>query len=398
MQATESVDEISYPEDVFKIIDAVNKRDGLVNHQISSYDQFIKKDMGDIIRLFNNRKLYFQYNPAINKHMLEIVIEFLNHNLAPPTIWENDGSYRTMTPELARFRNLSYSAPLTINMKIIRTVRILMDDGSIEEDTNIEYLKNINFGKIPIMVQSSNCVLSKRDGTSLKQNGECTYDAGGYFIIGGNEKVIISQERTAENEPFCFYNPKKVKGQEVEIRCVNDQHFSVIINNIIRFVYKDGSLEFESPSFKSPVPLMLLLKCLGIRTDKQLFTVISWGDKEPISLEMMDVLQSSFSKYVNVKKTHRNLQSHTEYLEMMLPFIKYKAPNKDIKYTNTDKIKYVEQVLYNEILPHMPKDNLYNKARYLGFMARKLLLTQLKYIPFDDRDSYEMKRVDTPGR
>ena len=59
-----------------------------------------------------------------------------------------------MTPELARFRNLSYSAPLTINMKMIRTVRTLMDDGTIEEDTKIEYLKNINFGKIPIMVQS----------------------------------------------------------------------------------------------------------------------------------------------------------------------------------------------------------------------------------------------------
>ena len=67
--AIEATHSITYPKDVFKIIDSFVKRDGLVNHQLASYEQFIKKDMGDIIRLFNNRKLYFQYNPEINKHM-----------------------------------------------------------------------------------------------------------------------------------------------------------------------------------------------------------------------------------------------------------------------------------------------------------------------------------------
>ena len=136
---------------------------------------------------------------------------------------------------------------------------------------------------------------------------------------------------------------------------------------------------------------MLLLKCLGVRTDKQLFTVISWGDKEAISQEMMDLLQPSFTKYVKVKKSHHNQHTANDYLELMLPFIKYKAPNKDVKFTHADRVKYVSHVLHEEILPHMPKDNLYNKARYIGFMARKLLLTHLKYIPFDDRDSYDMK-------
>jgi len=392
------MENISYPQDAFKIIDSIVKNDGLVNHQISSYEQFIKKDMGDIIHLFNDKKLYFNYNAELNTHMLEIEIVFLNHNLAPPIVWENDGSYRTMTPELARYRNLSYSAPLTINMKIIRTLKVVLPDGNIEEDVKTEYLKNINFGKIPIMVQSANCVLSKKDGTSLRQNGECSYDYCGYFIIGGNEKVVISQERTAENEPFCFYNPKKTKGQEIEIRCVNDQHFSVIMNNIIRFVYRDGSLEFESPSFKTAVPLMLILKCLGVKTDKQLFTIISWSDKEPISQEIMELLHSIFNRYVKVKKNQHNLCSENDYLEMLLAFVKYKPPNKDIKYNQSDKLKYVKRILHEEILQHMPKDNLYNKARYLGFMARKLLLIQLKYIPFDDRDAYDMKRIDTPGR
>ena len=115
-----------------------------------------------------------------------------------------------------------------------------------------EIFNNINFGRIPIMVLGSNCVLNKKDGTTLEMNGECPYDMGGYFIIGGNEKVIISQERIAENEPFVFNNQKKIKGKEIEIRCVSDQYFSVVIANMIRYVFRDGSLEIEIPSFKNP--------------------------------------------------------------------------------------------------------------------------------------------------
>ena len=54
------------------------------------------------------------------------------------------------------------------------------------------------------MVKSINCVLSKKDGSNDVQKGECKYDFGGYFIISGNEKVIVSQERIAENEPMVF--------------------------------------------------------------------------------------------------------------------------------------------------------------------------------------------------
>jgi DNA-directed RNA polymerase beta subunit len=472
--------QVEYPSDVFKVIDAIMKHDGLVNHQLVSYEQFIKKDMADIIRLFNNRRLYFNYNADINKHLLEIDIEFLNHNLAPPMVWENDGSYRAMTPELERYRNLSYSAPLTINMKITRVMRVLVDEhGTVvphatkpkrigiakldreqlhqqsskssvsyttikvidkiptatssdsaevklvsenaqsspviggaqsspviggaqsppqqlkyEENTRTEYFKNINFGKIPIMVQSSNCILSKKDGTTLRENGECTYDYGGYFIISGNEKVVISQERTVENEAFCFYNAKKIKGQDIEIRGVNDQYFSVLINNIVRFVYKDSSIEFECPSLKSPVPLMLILTCLGVETDKQLFTIISYGDTEEISIEINDILQSSYTKYAKLL-ANRHPQSPIEILQS---YMKYKPPCKDIKYNIAERLQFVNNMLHDEILPHFPRDNLFNKAMFLGYMARKVLLIQLKYIPHDDRDSYDMKRVDSPGR
>ena len=43
--------------------------------------------------------------------------------------------------------------------------------------------------KIPIMVGSKYCVNNK-----LPDDMECKYDGGGYMIVNGNEKVIITQE------------------------------------------------------------------------------------------------------------------------------------------------------------------------------------------------------------
>jgi DNA-directed RNA polymerase beta subunit len=231
MNENVSENDFNYYEDTFKVIDTIlhqhNSRE-LVNHQHASYKQFIEKDIGDIVKQFNTRKLYFQYDTHANKYKLELHIDFLNYNLGRPTIHENDGSFKVMRPDIAKLRNLAYSSPLTLNIKLTRVLRSssnpevkIKPDGSEEvietydqEDIKEEIFNNINFGRIPIMVMGSNCVLNKNDGTTLEMNGECPYDLGGYFIIGGNEKVIISQERIAENEPFVFNNQKKLKGKD----------------------------------------------------------------------------------------------------------------------------------------------------------------------------------------
>ena len=115
-----------YYTHTFDVIDTIlqqhNNRE-LINHQHESYKQFINKDLGDIIRQFNTRKLYFDYDANANKHKLELHIDFLNYNLGRPTIHENDGSFKIMRPDIARLRNLSYSSPLTINVKLTSIVR-----------------------------------------------------------------------------------------------------------------------------------------------------------------------------------------------------------------------------------------------------------------------------------
>lgn len=72
---------------------------------------------------------------------------------------------------------------------------------------DVEYTRNkqivikrgVPIGRIPIMLRSSHCVLASKANTELSKYGECPLDPGGYFIIRGVEKVILSQEQLSRN-------------------------------------------------------------------------------------------------------------------------------------------------------------------------------------------------------
>ena len=61
------------------------------------------------------------------------------------------------------------------------------------------------------MLHSQACNLYGMSQERLASIGECIYDQGGYFIINGNEKVIISQERQTTNKVYVFekHQPSK---------------------------------------------------------------------------------------------------------------------------------------------------------------------------------------------
>ena len=39
---------------------------------------------------------------------------------------------------------------------------------------------------------------------------ECTHDEGGYFIVNGQEKVVVGQERMAHNQVMFFQTKSEV--------------------------------------------------------------------------------------------------------------------------------------------------------------------------------------------
>ena len=106
-----------------------------------------------------------------------------------------------MTPIEARQRNLCYSGSLYVDLYIsVEYLELENGDEDSEDnekkDYNVIYkhktLKNINLGKIPIMVNSNYCILKNKD-VLIDNKNECKYDHGGYFIINGNYYTLASK-------------------------------------------------------------------------------------------------------------------------------------------------------------------------------------------------------------
>jgi len=166
----------------------------LVNHQLQSYNEFIEKILPNII------SNYFPINMNFDSENIKrICINVTNINIGKPFTTENNGYSNLMTPNESRLRNYSYLASIIVDFEST----IYINDNDVEIELEKKIIKNILIGSIPILLRSKYCTLN-----DTLYNEECEYDYGGYSIINGNEKVIISQERKVYNIPQVFENNK----------------------------------------------------------------------------------------------------------------------------------------------------------------------------------------------
>jgi DNA-directed RNA polymerase beta subunit len=66
-------------------------------------------------------------------------------------------------------------------------------------DPFVTMYDDVELTKIPLMLHSPFCVLRDQPNAALRDMGECPYEKGGYFVVRGKEKVIISQEKYIRN-------------------------------------------------------------------------------------------------------------------------------------------------------------------------------------------------------
>ncbi|GAB2212267.1 hypothetical protein Droror1_Dr00025619 [Drosera rotundifolia] len=127
-------------------------------------------------------------------------ISFGQIYLSKPMMIESDGETATLFPKAARLRNLTYSAPLYVDV----TKKVTRKGHNGEEVSESQDFKKVFIGKVPIMLRSSYCTLFQNSEKDLTELGECPYDQGGYFIINGSEKVLIAQEKMSTNHVYVF--------------------------------------------------------------------------------------------------------------------------------------------------------------------------------------------------
>ncbi|XP_068081790.1 DNA-directed RNA polymerase I subunit RPA2 isoform X2 [Anabrus simplex] len=142
-----------------------------------------------------------------------------------------------------------------------------------------------DFGEIPIMVKSNRCHLEKLSPQELIRKGEHEDEWGGYFIVGGHERLIRMLILTRRNYPLALCRSswqqrgQKFSDKGVLIRCVREDQTAA--NNVLHFV-NDGSakLMFSHKRSLYYVPVVLILKCLSNVTDEFIFRQLVMGFEE----------------------------------------------------------------------------------------------------------------------
>lgn len=323
----------------------------------------------------------------------EIRMEFENICIRKPTIFENNGSIQPMMPNDARLRNLTYTAPLYVDVKVSTSFIDNKTNGLVQ--TKHRVFPNVHLGKIPVMVGSKYCLLQDQRYIHPQDLGECAEDLGGYFIIQGGERVIISQERMSENRPFVFRNNRNASKEVevVEVKAIGPNHEQVPKSNTVKIVYHPKNelihlLRATVPRIKVEVPLFILFRALGVERDREIIDLILGADNNDSTFD------SIFNESMAEAATIRTKEDAYVWL----------AQHMNSWALKNTKTLAISDILADEFFPHICESTIgsadsvdYAKACLLAYMTRKVLWVSQGRIVNDDRDGYSNKRVDLPG-
>ena len=365
-----------------------------IRHQLESYNHFVNHEIQKTIDMFNPVTIHSEhdYNKDFDKYTLEMVITFSNFHIYRPQIHENNGATKLMFPQEARLRNFTYSSAMTVdlNVKIIRW----FGDNLSQSETFHKTLPKIHIGKLPIMVKSDICVLKQYKHLDCKITGECYVDAGGYFIINGSEKIVIPQERAAENKVYCFNIKKNNNKWEwlAEIKSVPD-HRCISPKQINMMITSRNSgfghpIYIQIPRIKQPVPLFILFRALGINSDREICEMIV------LDIDNEKMKKMLFGLKASIVQAAKHITKE-EALDYIVNLAMYTPINMEKEAGERKKKEFTVSVLENDLFPHCKTET--QKKYFLGFMANKLLSTSFGWITPSDRDSYINKRIDLAG-
>ncbi|XP_070541603.1 DNA-directed RNA polymerase II subunit RPB2 isoform X2 [Ptychodera flava] len=360
---------------------------GLVRQQLDSFDEFIQMSVQRIVE--DSPPIELQAEAQHTTTDIEVppryVLKFEQIYLSKPTHWEKDGAPSPMMPNEARLRNLTYSAPLYVD--ITKTV---FKEG--EEAQETQHQKTF-IGKIPIMLRSTYCLLNGLTDRDLTELNECPLDPGGYFIINGSEKVLIAQEKMATNTVYVFAKKDSKYAYTGECRSCLEHSSRPTSTLWVHMMARGGQGVRKSaigqrivatlPYIRQEIPIMIVFRALGFVSDRDILEHIIYDFDDP---EMMEMVKPSLDEAFVIQEQN-----------VALNFIGARGARPGV--TKEKRIKYAREILQKEMLPHVGVSDFCEtkKAYFLGYMVHRLLLAALGRRELDDRDHYGNKRLDLAG-
>ena len=171
----------------FKLIDTYFRENTLVDHHLSSCNDFYEKGIFKVFNDMNPIQYYSVFNESTKQHKYSAQIYIGGRDgkmvyYGKPTIFD-DKNQHYMFPNDARLRNMTYGISIHYDVEVVLTI--------IDNDEELQIVKQLPsnghffLGMFPIMLQSNLCILKNMPKETRYAMGECNHDYGGYFIIDG---------------------------------------------------------------------------------------------------------------------------------------------------------------------------------------------------------------------
>jgi DNA-directed RNA polymerase II subunit RPB2 len=363
-------------------------------HSIDSYDNFVSQDLPAIIK--DQNPLLLLHSPIGNTgfyaYKAEVFIGGIDGTklyIGTPTISLQDSKeIRVLFPNEARLRNLTYSSAVQADIVIRITYstantsgrgvtqrEVLMDPSA--DPTLYGYLGKFPLFKLPIMLHSKYCLLHDKPAAFIKEAGECQYDYGGYFVVEGSEKVLITHQEQA-------FNVLNITPQERDpkiaifsaISCLNPTTRRVkrVAFGLMR---KENTLLVSLPLVRKPVPVFVVFRALGIQSDEDILRMI-FPDPEAAETK---ILQSLLHESILEAHPFYDTYSAVQYIKVL---------------TKGFSEAHVLDILHNQTFIHvedMPKA----RAFFLAECVRRILRVKAGIDSKTDRDDLRNQRCLTAG-
>ena len=384
--------------DITRVLQAAMSTTTLVDHHLDSYDDFLDNLLPAIVCEPPHKVI------ELKGQLHEF--RFSRVTYVPAVVMEADGVLREITPNECRLRAMDYS--VTVLVTVHHSVYTKAGTGTRTPKVLESHVyRDVKLCQLPLMVGSKRCV-TRRSGDSP--------ETGGFFIIRGNDKAVIPQEKMRINVP-CVFKAVGHGGKyqlTCEVRSWTEQKIRTT-STLNMYVTHDRGGQLPSLVVTIPyskhgmVPLRAMFMLLGCFDTAVMEQCILEGVDHNPAYRDTALAQEMHTRVHNLLH-NLNKEIHTISRDTLLLWVMNRChedrPNASVR--TEAAVLELEGLIDKEVLPHIVQP--LHKWHYLGMMARKLLMVQIAKNPQfrnavpahlvrtkDDRDDFRYKAIETTG-
>lgn len=359
-------DKIDTALDKWNLLPAFLKVKGLVKQHLDSFNYFVEVELKQILKANQwvrsdvDDRFWFRY---------------INIRVGTPNRQEEDSlpdaSSResTVTPNECRLRDMTYAAPIYVDYQYWR-------NGTIVRR------KDQRIGRLPIMLKSAKCNLYDQPEAAMGELGECPVDPGGYFIVKGQEKVILVQEQLSKNRVIV----ESMKGI-IQASVTSSTHERKSKSYVLT---KKEKIYLKHNVLSEDVPIVIVMRALGVQSDSEIMVMIAGED---------ELYQEKF--LINFEEAASlNVYTQQQALEYLGNRVRIKRNPVGFGPRTRNPQQEALEALASVIITHVQVEqlNFRPKALYIAFMARRVLSAMQDPKLVDDRDYVGNKRLELAGQ